>query len=339
MKKEINNSFENVEKRASKLPSECTTIIVGEEQSADGAKYLCRSSDFDALMAINIEVHEDTKFGSEEFVAKDSKFRCPLPKEALGYTGLPDYQFPGEWGSAGFNTAGVGMSSTETIFSSDKALAFDPYVKNGLAENCTYNIVLPYVHTAREGAARLGKLIEQYGSAEGFGIGFIDDKEIWYLENACGHKWLACRMPKDQYFVTGNQSRFRDYAPEDKENFMAAPDLIEFAEKNGLYDPNDAEAEKDKHGKAKFDFHKAYSRDEVYGAYSRCSHQPSRMMSPRIPSLSLPRLRIRSRSPTSAPPSVSIMTIPIMIHICMRMEKSLIAQYLSSAPRRPTSSR
>ena len=112
------------------------------------------------------------------------------------------------------------------------------------------------------GAARLGKLIEQYGSAEGFGIGFIDDKEIWYLENACGHKWLACRMPKDQYFVTGNQSRFRDYAPEDKENFMAAPDLIEFAEKNGLYDPNDAEAEKDKHGKAKFDFHKAYSRDE-----------------------------------------------------------------------------
>lgn len=32
MKKEINNSFENVEKRASKLPSECTTIIVGEEQ-------------------------------------------------------------------------------------------------------------------------------------------------------------------------------------------------------------------------------------------------------------------------------------------------------------------
>ena len=113
-------------------------------------------------MAINIEVHEDTKFGPEEFVAKDSKFRCPLPKEALGYTGLPDYQFPGEWGSAGFNTAGVGMSSTETIFSSEKALAFDPYVENGLAENCTYNIVLPYIRSAREGAARLGKLIEQY---------------------------------------------------------------------------------------------------------------------------------------------------------------------------------
>ena len=134
--------MENKEKIAGKLPSECTTIIVGEEQSADGARYLCRSSDFDALMAINVEIHRDTDDGPEEFVAKDSKFRCPLPKKALGYTGLPDYTYPGEWGSAGYNTAGVGMSSTETIFSSGKALEADPYVEDGLAENCTYNILM-----------------------------------------------------------------------------------------------------------------------------------------------------------------------------------------------------
>lgn len=231
--------------------SECTTIIVGDEATTDGSRFLCRSSDFDAMMAINYEFHKDTNFGPTEFVAKDSAFRCPLPQQALGYTGLPDYQFPGEWGSAGFNTAGVGMSSTETIFSSAEALKYDPYVKDGLAENCTYNIVLPYIHTAREGVERLGGLIEKYGSAEGFGIGFIDDKEVWYLENACGHRWLATRIPRDEYFVTGNQSRFRDYDPNDKENFLAAPDLVEFAEKNGLYDPK----------KGKFDFHTAYSHD------------------------------------------------------------------------------
>ena len=239
-------------KETKNLPSECTTIIVGNRMSADGSRFLARSSDFDAMMAINFEVHEDTLFGPSEFVAKDSKFRCPLPTKALGYTALPDFQFPGEWGSAGYNTAGVGMSSTETIFSSERALSFDPYVENGLAENCTYNIVLPYIHTAREGVERLSKLIEEYGSAEGFAIGFIDDKETWYLENACGHRWLACRIPADRYFVTGNQSRYRDYDPNDKDNFMASSDLIEFAEKNGLYDP----------AKGKFDFHEAYSRDE-----------------------------------------------------------------------------
>lgn len=243
-------------KREKTIPSECTTIIVGEEQSGDGAAYLCRSSDFDALLAVNIEVHHDTDCGPSEFVAKDSGFRCPLPKEALGYTALPDYRYPGEWGSAGFNTAGVGMSSTETIFSSEQALAYDPYVEDGLAENCTFNIVLPYIRSAREGVLRLGSLIERYGSAEGFGIGFIDQKETWYLENACGHRWLACRMPKDQYFVTGNQSRFRRYDPEDKANFLAAPDLTEFAMSHGLCRPaTDG-------GKTVFDFHEAYSRDE-----------------------------------------------------------------------------
>ena len=235
-----------------KLPSECTTIIVGDRMTTDGSRILARSSDFDVMMAINLEIHEDTKSGPTEFVAKDTRFRCPLPAEALGYTAMPDYQFPGEWGSAGYNSAGVGMSSTETIFSSEKALSADPYVEDGLAENCTYNIVLPYIRTAREGVERLGMLIEKYGSAEGFGIGFIDCREVWYLENACGHYWLACRIPCDSYFVTGNQSRYRDYDPHDNENFMASAGLVEFAERNGLYDP----------AYGKFDFHEAYSRDE-----------------------------------------------------------------------------
>lgn len=235
-----------------KLPSECTTIVVGSEQTTDGSHIYARSEDFDAMRCKNWLVFHDTDNGPEEFVADDSAFRCPLPKKALGYTALPDYQYHNEWGSAGFNSVGVGESSTETIFASPRALAFDPYVPEGLAENCTYNIVLPYIHTAREGVERLGALIEKYGSAEGFGIGFIDKDETWYLENCCGHRWLACRMPKDKYFVTGNQSRFRDYDPNDKENFLAASDLIEFAQEHGLYDP----------AKGKFDFHEAYSKDD-----------------------------------------------------------------------------
>ena len=66
-------------KEIKKLPSECTTIIVGNRMTADGSRILARSSDFDAMMAINFEVHEDTLFGPSEFIAKDSKFHCPLP--------------------------------------------------------------------------------------------------------------------------------------------------------------------------------------------------------------------------------------------------------------------
>ena len=236
-----------------KLPSECTTIIIGQEQTADGSMIVARSEDWDAMEAKNYEIFEGTDNGPREFVAKDSPFRCELPEKALGYSALSPYNLHGHWGSAGFNTAGVGMSATESIFSSDEVLKHDPLVENGVAENSVFNITLPYVHTAREGVERLGMLIEKYGIAEGFGIGFVDNKEIWYLETACGHRWLACRMPKDQYFVTGNQSRFRTYDPNDKENYLASADLIEFAEKHGLYNP----------AQGAFDFHVAYARDVV----------------------------------------------------------------------------
>ena len=234
-----------------KLPSECTTIIIGQEQTVDGSMIVARSEDWDAMEAKNYEIFEGTDNGPREFVAKDSPFRCELPEKALGYSALSPYNLHGHWGSAGFNTAGVGMSATESIFSSDEVLKHDPLVENGVAENSVFNITLPYVHTAREGVERLGMLIEKYGIAEGFGIGFVDSKEIWYLETACGHRWLACRMPKDQYFVTGNQSRFRTYDPNDKENYLASVDLIEFAEKHGLYNP----------AQGAFDFHEAYARD------------------------------------------------------------------------------
>ncbi len=234
-----------------KLPSECTTIIIGQEQTADGSMIVARSEDWDAMEAKNYEIFEATDNGPREFVAKDSPFRCELPEKALGYSALSPYNLHGHWGSAGFNTAGVGMSATESIFSNDEVLKHDPLVENGVAENSVFNITLPYVRTAREGVERLGMLIEKYGIAEGFGIGFVDSKEIWYLETACGHRWLACRMPKDQYFVTGNQSRFRTYDPNDKENYLASEDLIEFAEKHGLYNP----------AQGAFDFHEAYARD------------------------------------------------------------------------------
>ena len=234
-----------------KLPSECTTIIIGQEQTADGSMIVARSEDWDAMEAKNYEIFEATDNGPREFVAKDSPFRCELPEKALGYSALSPYNLHGHWGSAGFNTAGVGMSATESIFSSDEVLKHDPLVENGVAENSVFNITLPYVRTAREGVERLGMLIEKHGIAEGFGIGFVDSKEIWYLETACGHRWLACRMPKDQYFVTGNQSRFRTYDPNDKENYLASADLIEFAEKHGLYNP----------AQGAFDFHEAYARD------------------------------------------------------------------------------
>ena len=233
-------------------PSECTTIIVGKKMTQDGSMIVARSDDWNAVNAKKFKVHPPQKQGPEEFVSFNNGFRCKLPKEALGYMGMPPYQYPDQWESAGFNTAGVGLSATESIFSSKKALEADPLVPSGLGEISITSIVLPYIHTAREGVIRLGKLIEEHGVMEGFGVGFVDQNEIWYLETACGHRWMAARIPSHSYFVTGNQGRLREYDPKDDHHFLGSEDLIEFAIAHHLYDPT----------QGVFDFHKAYIRDE-----------------------------------------------------------------------------
>ena len=180
-------------------------------------------------MAATLAVGNKAELGADVFNGGGTLTTGGYNRIAKFGTGTGDTSWANPNVNGDFNTAGVGMSATESIFSSDKALEADPLVPDGVAENSVFNIVLPYIRSAREGVSRLGELIEKHGIAEGFGIGFVDSREIWYLETASGHRWLAFRMPEDRYFVTGNQSRFREYEPDDKDNFLASADLINFA--------------------------------------------------------------------------------------------------------------
>ena len=82
--------MKNQKKEIDRLPSECTSIIVGSKMTADGSRFISRSMDWDAMNGINFELHDDTECGPTEFVAKDSPFRCELPAKALGYSATPD---------------------------------------------------------------------------------------------------------------------------------------------------------------------------------------------------------------------------------------------------------
>ena len=228
----------------------CTTLIVGKKQTKDGSMIVARSEDLNSRDAVKIEKEEETTVVPTEFCAREGGFRCPLPEHRYGYIALPGANQDGEWGAAGFNSKGVGMTSTETIFANEKALKLDPLVSGGLAENSIYNIVLPYVQTAREGVERIGNLIEKYGCAEGFGVGLVDDGEIWYLESIAGHRYVARRIPEDAYFVSANQSRLRELGTNAES--IASKDLESFARRNGFR----------KLTKGRFDIQKTYGRDE-----------------------------------------------------------------------------
>ena len=230
----------------------CTTILVGKKASYDGSTMIARNDDspsgqFTPKKFVVVHPEEQPK----KYRSVLSHVEIDLPEEALRYTAVPNaLEGEGIWAAHGINAAGVGMTATETITSNARVLGADPLVEyvpaqdgaeeipGGIGEEDIVSVVLPYVRSAREGVARLGGLLEKYGTYEMNGIAFSDKNEIWWLETIGGHHWIARRVPDEAYVVMPNQFGIDAFDLEDalsaQENHMCSADLKEFIEKHHL---------------------------------------------------------------------------------------------------------
>lgn len=222
----------------------CTTILAGPEATADGSLIIARNEDTSGAADAQNIVRHARRQEAMLFEANDNAFTWPLPPNALGYVAFPKWQSEDQkdlsFEETGINDFGVAISATETIFNSDAVLAVDPYVTDsGLTEDSITSVVLPYATSAREGIRLLGEIIETAGAGEGFGVALSDRNEIWYLETASGHHWLAQRLPAETYFVSANQGRFQHADFNDPMNVMSSHGFMEFLAANKLYEPAD----------------------------------------------------------------------------------------------------
>lgn len=241
----------------------CTTVLVDQAASADHAFYIARSVDGHENVAQLVITHPAVAHQKGVYSAKAlnpeaNDFKWPLPEKALAYRSTPSFMATVKDpllfhdGAAGFNELGVGVSGTESIYASPEALKVDPYnEESGISEMDITNVLLPAATSAREGVKLLGKIVETVGAAEGMGVAFVDEKELWYFETGSGHQWLAQRLPKDTYFASGNQGRLQTYKPNDPD-YLASPNLVSFAKEHGLYREQDGD----------FNFSKAYTRND-----------------------------------------------------------------------------
>ena len=203
----------------------CTTILVGKDASYDGSTIIARNEDsangeFCPKRFIVVKPDEQPR----HYKSVLSHVEVDLPGEPLQYTAVPNADLKeGIWGEAGVNEANVAMSATETLTTNERVLGADPFVEltpakgkegedgyepevpGGIGEEDFLTLVLPYVKTAREGVARLGALLEQYGTYEMNGVAFSDVDEIWWLETVGGHHWIAKRVPDEAYVTMPNQ--------------------------------------------------------------------------------------------------------------------------------------
>lgn len=230
----------------------CTTILVGKKASYNGATIIARNDDSGAghfTPKKYVVIHPEEQPITYQSVL--SHVKIELPEHPMRYTAMPNaVDGEGVWAACGVNEAKVAMTATETITSNPRVLGADPLVTyhsaedgreeiiGGIGEEDIVYIVLPYIHSAREGVVRLGSLLEQYGTYEMNGIAFQDKDEIWWLETIGGHHWMARRVPDDVYVVMPNQLGLDTFDLEDalttQKNYMCSKDLREFIEENHL---------------------------------------------------------------------------------------------------------
>ncbi len=183
----------------------------------------------------------------------------------MRYTACPnvDPKKNGIWAATGINAANVGMTATETITSNPRVLSADPMVRyqkaqrrgekdipGGIGEEDIIVLVLPYIHSAREGVLRLASLLERYGTYESNGIAFNDENEVWWMETIGGHHWIARRVPDDVCVIQPNQFGLDHFDLEDafgeQKEHLCSADLREFISaysldlnQGGAFNPRD----------------------------------------------------------------------------------------------------
>lgn len=230
----------------------CTTILVGKNASYDGSTMIARNDDSGSgHFTPKKFVVVDPKDQPQKYKSVISHVEVELPDSPMRYTAMPNaVDGEGIWAASGVNEAHVAMTATETITSNPRVLGADPLVcyqpaedgkeeqAGGIGEEDIVCLVLPYIHSAREGVKRLGALLEQYGTYEMNGIAFQDADEIWWLETIGGHHWIARRVPDDAYVVMPNQLGIDQFDLEDalseQTEYMCSADLCEFIEKYHL---------------------------------------------------------------------------------------------------------
>ncbi|WP_159796789.1 C69 family dipeptidase [Streptococcus halichoeri] len=214
----------------------CTTILVGKKCSYDGSTLVARTEDSqNGVFTPKKMAFVSPKQQPPVYRSVLSSFEMMLPDNPLAYTSVPDaLGKDGIWGAAGVNEVNVAMSATETITTNARVLGADPLVASGIGEEDMLTLVLPYIHSAREGVLRLGEILEQYGTYESNGIAFSDENEIWWLETVGGHHWIARRVPDDAYVTNPNQLGIDYFEFNNPEDYLASADIREFVSKYHL---------------------------------------------------------------------------------------------------------
>ncbi len=223
------------------MPDGCTSITCGKDATADGSVITSHTDDSHRTRSsIFIEAAKDYPAGAMCEITK----RVPCDTAAMP---LYIYEKVGEIPQvkhtyAYVNSAypclnehqlGIGESTFggREELQSDKGLIDCTMLCRLMVERCT---------TAREAIKLAGELTAKYGYNDAGECLTISDKnEVWNFEilgpgkDKIGSVWVAQRVPDDHICINANASRIRKIDLKDTDHFMASPNVIDLAIREG----------------------------------------------------------------------------------------------------------
>lgn len=219
----------------------CFTILVGKDASADGSVLVAHNED-DLNDHNFVDLHKVPRIrhaAGERQIFLGNADSLDEVAETYAYfwiTGSKyvEDQYLNEWGVA------ITSNSSQSKVQHG----------NGRIDHNLRRIVIERARRAREAVKIAGMIVERFGYASsGRVYSIADPNEAWVFEVANGKHWIARRVPDDEVAIIPNYYVIDDFHEADTANFLASPDIVNYAAENGWYDP---------HTDASFNFRKVY---------------------------------------------------------------------------------
>jgi len=237
----------------------CYMMVAGRQATTDGSVLVARNCDSvstDALRVISVpkrtyaegaQVHipVSRERPNDETIASGWTARPVVIEqvpETFAYTAVMRF-VPGDsmgMVMGGINEFQVSAGASTGGWVKPKVEELTPWPETVIGD-FLMTLVLERCRTAREAVEYIGRMTETYGGRTDNYI-LADPNEAWLLEQYQGTHWAAARVPDDCYVVEANSFRLAEIDPDDPDNYRCDPDLIPFAVKHGLWDPESGEA-------------------------------------------------------------------------------------------------
>ena len=244
------------------FPEGCTSILVGKNASTDGSTMTTHTCDCGVCDWTWWHMPAaDHKPSSKRKIYHINQYKTWPPAQGLkwerykdNYTGTDIPQVPHTYA---YHHSMFGYMNENQVAMGESTIGCQRKMRNP-TPSAVFDITMLTLiamersRTAREAIKIMGTLAEKYGygfNDSGEMLAVADPNEAWIFEimpvgplwtprsGKPGAVWCAQRVPDDHVSVCPNESRIGEIDLDNPDYFIASPNAVSYAVKNGFYDP------------------------------------------------------------------------------------------------------